>query len=84
MKYEMYYNSGGHGGPYSDLIMAEQRARDLIKGDKSGKTTSIEIRPHNSKAIGGYSANNKGSIYIETKVHKEEFTTVEKRAVYLN
>lgn len=43
MNFEIYYNNSGHGGPYSDLIMAEQRAKDLMIGDKSQTLTAEEV-----------------------------------------
>ena len=65
-KYELYYSTGGHGGPYKSLKEAEKRAKDLIKGDSSGKMKSVEIRPYSSKARGGYKERNEGSKYVKT------------------
>ncbi len=64
MHFEMFYDTGGHGGPYCspnfDLIKA--RAFDLLRGCPT--IHAIEIRPYNSMAIGGYSAHNNASTYV--------------------
>lgn len=32
MKYELFYGSGGHGGPYPNIREAISRAKALLKG----------------------------------------------------
>lgn len=60
MTYEIYYNDGGHGGPYQDFEAAYRAAKSRLLGS----TTTIEMRPRNSKAIGGFGRHNKGSFYL--------------------
>jgi len=59
MKYEIYYIDGGHCGPFQSFqdayAAALQRLNDV--------TSRMELRPLNSKAIGGY-ADNAESFYI--------------------
>lgn len=51
-RYELFYNDGGHGGPYLSLDQAIRRAKQLIAGSSS--TTSITIHPYSATGIGGY------------------------------
>ncbi len=81
--FELYYNTGGHGGPHPDIIMAETYARNLIAGDTSGRLSSVEIRPRNSKAIGGYAPNTPGSTYIERVSEITKDIKIERRFVSL-
>jgi SpoVK/Ycf46/Vps4 family AAA+-type ATPase len=41
-RYELFYGSGGHGGPYHSLEEARSKARDLLEGRKEERY--IEIR----------------------------------------
>lgn len=41
-KYELFYSSGGHGGPYPSIEEAEKAAKRLLCGNK--KEHSIEVR----------------------------------------
>lgn len=73
MKYELYYSTGGHGGPYRSPEEAEEWAKRHLSGDKRMKT--VEIRPYDSKATGGFKPGNPGSKYIhatdKTKIAQE-------------
>lgn len=60
--FELYYNTGGHGGPYPDLAAAEIAAKRMLAGCRS--LYSVEIRPRNSPVLGGYGESHKGSRYI--------------------
>jgi hypothetical protein len=62
--YELYYNDGGHCGPFYQLHLAVEHAERMIAG--CVKTTRVEIRPDSSGAIGGYAPSNPGSRYIES------------------
>lgn len=59
---EIYYNDGGHCGPFQTFHEAYVYAVRILKG--SQVTTRIEIRPRDSKAIGGYASGNDGSFYV--------------------
>ncbi len=63
--FELYYDTGGHGGPYSpDLAMAVSHAKRLIAGCPS--INAIEIRPcHANAPIGGFSRKNIHSVFVE-------------------
>lgn len=61
--YELYYNDGGHGGPYPDFKTANEAAERLLKGSQT--TTTIEIRPRASESIGGFKDKNHGSTYLD-------------------
>lgn len=55
MTYELFYSFGGssgHGGPYTALSEARQRAREMLAGCNS--MHSVEIRPRMGAGIGGY------------------------------
>ena len=62
MKYELYYDDGGHGGPYESLEIAWQTARSIIEGGRH--THAIEIRPRSSLFLGGYKDKRSGSYYL--------------------
>ena len=65
MKYhlcEIYYNDGGHCGPFADFHSAYCYAIKTLRGSES--TTRIEIRPAGSTARGGYASGNDGSYYV--------------------
>ena len=64
MTYELYYSSGGHGGPHHGSKAAEDFARRFIRGH-NGRTSCIEIRPHTSTEVGGFGPRHRGSIYIK-------------------
>jgi hypothetical protein len=61
--YELYYNTGGHGGPYKTLEYACLQAVDTIKGSQS--ITAIEIRPYDSVYRGGYGDWHSDSRYVQ-------------------
>ena len=61
MKYELYYNTGGHCGPYPNFKEAEKAAKDKLNGCKL--MTSIEIRNTNSTFRGGFNGANHGSFF---------------------
>ena len=42
--YELFYGSGGHGGPYATIDDAERRAEALLRGSRTER--SIEIREY--------------------------------------
>lgn len=67
MSYELYYDTGGHGGPYPDHDTACIIAQELLKGCCA--TRSIEVRPRNSPKRGGYSDAHSESTYVR-KVNK--------------
>ena len=41
MKYELFYGSGGHGGPYTGLRTAITTAKRLLKGCQSERTIYV-------------------------------------------
>jgi hypothetical protein len=50
--YELFYNDGGHGGPWIGLDDAIRQAKRIIAGSPS--TTAITIHPHSATGMGGY------------------------------
>lgn len=50
--YELFYGSGGHGGPYSSAREASKAARRLLRGSRSER--SIEVRERSATGMGGY------------------------------
>lgn len=64
MTYEIYYNDGGHCGVFRDFNTAYNAAIASL----NKQTTVIEIRPNDSRAIGGFRYNNKLSFYVERKI----------------
>lgn len=48
MKYELFYSSGGHGGPYKNLKESICAAKRLLKG---GTDLYIEVRELNFKTV---------------------------------
>jgi hypothetical protein len=48
--YELFYGSGGHGGPYPGLEKAVRAAINLLHGSKSER--AIDIRPRTSDGYG--------------------------------
>jgi len=60
MKYEIYYNDGGHGGPYPDLPAAIEGAQRRLNAN----CTQIECRPYNSTERGAFKTGNPGSHYV--------------------
>lgn len=42
--FELFYSTGGHGGPYATFEEAEKTAINLIQGGNYGKHDFIEIR----------------------------------------
>ncbi len=73
MKYELFYSTGGHGGPYNNSDLAIDAAKRLILGDKSNSLNIIEARPVKSLAIGGYSDHNHGSCYVKLNRNSGKF-----------
>jgi hypothetical protein len=56
-KFELFYSTGGHGGPYPNISAAEEAARRLIKGSGGGRgdrERRIDIRVYDANAPGGY------------------------------
>lgn len=51
-KYELFYSTGGHGGPYIGLRNARAAAKRLLVGSNS--LHRIDIRPYEKGAVGGY------------------------------
>lgn len=62
MQFELYYNNGGHGGPYSNHTKACVAAQSLLWG--SHTMSRVEVRPRNSRVIGGYGEHHIGSTYV--------------------
>jgi len=62
MEYELYYNYGGHGGPYPDYDTAVQTAKNLLNGSKLLHT--VEVRPRKALVCGGYGERHYGSTYV--------------------
>jgi hypothetical protein len=60
--YELYYNDGGHGGPYATFLAAYTAALARL----NDSTTRIEIRSYLSKIVGGYAPSNLTSFYVTT------------------
>lgn len=52
MTYELFYGTGGHGGPYQDLQSAIHAAYDRLRGNRS--EVWIAIHPCTGGGIGGY------------------------------
>lgn len=48
-RYELFYSTGGHGGPYYSLKEARSTARRLLSGNRSER--SIEIRASDFKTV---------------------------------
>ena len=63
--FELYYATGGHGGPYRGLANATEAAHRLLLGHTNER--AIEIRPMTSPTHGGYHSSNEGSYYIDRK-----------------
>jgi len=51
-RYELFYGTGGHRGPYVGLTAACDAAEALLKGDRSERY--ISVRPYSIDAVGGY------------------------------
>ena len=55
--FELYYDTGGHGGPHGDLLMAIAYAKQLLAGSET--LTAVEIRPrHANMPMGGFDRKN--------------------------
>ena len=65
MKYELYYSTGGHAGPYVTKALAVVAAKRLIVGIRN--SMDVEIRPYNSPEPGGYGEGHKKSTYVRAK-----------------
>ncbi len=52
MTYELFYGTGGHGGPYQSYDEAKERAIALLRGSQSER--SITIHTRTSEGVGGY------------------------------
>lgn len=52
MSFELFYASGGHGGPYASYDSAKFRAVAILRGSSSER--SIQIRERTASGIGGY------------------------------
>ena len=50
--YELFYGTGGHGGPYRNLQQAIVGAAQRLKGDATERR--ITIKPRTSDGVGGY------------------------------
>ena len=61
MKYNLFYNDGGHSGPHENLETAWKYAKEYLSGSNS--TTCVEIRPENSTALGGFHYSWENSYY---------------------
>jgi hypothetical protein len=46
MQYELFYGTGGHGGPYKDLITAKDAAARMLAGNKN--EYKVDVRPRGS------------------------------------
>ncbi len=72
-QYELYYSTGGHGGPYHGYEFAINAAKRLMFHDTSKTMNIIEVRPRNSLAIGGYSDHNHGSTYVKINRENDQY-----------
>ena len=63
MKFELFYDTGGYGGPYANFDVACNGALALLSGCRT--INRIELRPLDSKQLGGYCSNNPDSSYSE-------------------
>lgn len=61
--YELYYDNGGHGGPYANHADACAAAERLLWGCRSMR--AVEVRPRNSSHTGGYDERHHGSTYVQ-------------------
>lgn len=52
-RFELFYSSGGHVGPFHGREEADQEALDRLAGF-SGPEHHIDIRPYSADAIGGF------------------------------
>lgn len=50
-RYELFYGTGGHGGPYRTIAEARKRAKELLAGNRNERF--IEIRAGDFKTIVG-------------------------------
>lgn len=50
--YELFYSTGGHGGPYTDLAAARAMAHAMLSSNLV--MHAIEIRPRCAEGVGGY------------------------------
>jgi hypothetical protein len=72
MTYEIYYSDGGHIGPFASLQEAKDYANKVLEGISLVYRASAEIRPIDSKVIGGYRSNNVNSVYLRNyRTHEE-------------
>ncbi len=62
MTYEVYYNDGGHCGPFAEFSDAYAHALKVLKGTRF--TRIIEIRYTNDTVTGGYVPKNPRSFYV--------------------
>ena len=59
---KIYYDDGGHAGPFPDFHAAYAYAVRVLKGSRT--TGKIEIRPPAPAVIGGYASGHKDSFYV--------------------
>lgn len=50
--YELFYSTGGHGGPYLDIQAAREAARNYL--DTCRGTVSVSIVQRDPNGIAGY------------------------------
>ena len=50
--HELFYGTGGHGGPYPSHEAAAKRAAQMLRGSRS--ETTIHIKPRTKEGVGGY------------------------------
>lgn len=53
-RYELFYGTGGHAGPFIGLGNAISEAENRLRGTVVGTERSIRIRPYSAKGLGGY------------------------------
>ncbi len=47
--YELFYGSGGHGGPYESIDDAERRGEAILRGSRT--ELSVEIREYRAEGF---------------------------------
>ena len=51
MNYELYYSTGGHGGPYYSIFAAKLAALTALSGDKTVSYIDVKSRSINSEVV---------------------------------
>ena len=74
MTFELFYATGGHGGPYEAYDSAKYRAIAMLRGCASER--SIQIKERTASGIGGY-GNVIGRVYKAAEVifHQKQNVT---------